>query len=101
MNRSKSSRLSRRDLLKGMAGLGAIASLSGCSPLAEKRQGKRGSPRADLIRRENQHPGTREWLLSKTRIERGSKYRSPAIEGFCSRPSLRAGEALDLFVSTD
>ena len=100
MNRQKSTGLSRRDLLKGMTGLGAVAAWSGCSPLAEKGQSKKGAS-ADLIRRENQHPGTREWLLSRTRIERGTKYRSPAIEGFCSRTSLRAGEALDLFVSTD
>ena len=97
MNRQKSAGLSRRDLLKGMTGLGAVAAWSGCSPLAEKGQSKKGAS-ADLIRGENQHPGTPEWLLSRTRIERGTKYRSPAIEGFCSRTSLRAGEALDLFV---
>jgi hypothetical protein len=54
-----------------------------------------------LIRRENQRPGTRDWLLSKTRIDPKTKYRSHWIEGYCSRTSVRAGDSLKLFVSTN
>ena len=88
--------LSRRDLLKGVAGLTAMAALSGCTHIP------RGSGRqADLIRRENERPGTRDWLLENTRIDPATKYRCPWIEGYCSRTSVRAGEHISFHVSTN
>jgi hypothetical protein len=54
----------------------------------------------DLIRRENERPGTRDWMLSSARIDPASKYRSPWIEGYCSHASARAGERISLHVST-
>ena len=53
------------------------------------------------IRHENAKAGTREWMLTKTRIDPATKYRCPWIEGYCSRTSVRAGETLDFFVSTN
>ena len=88
-------KISRRDLLKGMAGLGAAAALSGCSSipvLGEKN---------DLVRRETEQLGTRDWVLQNTRIDPKTKYRCPWIEGYCSHTSIRAGETLDIFVSTN
>lgn len=88
-------KISRRDLLKGMAGLGATAALSGCSSipvLGEKN---------DLVRRENEQRGTRDWVLQNTRIDPKTKYRCPWIEGYCSHTSIAAGETLDIFVSTN
>src|SRR5882762_5000304 len=98
MKPKNNSGISRRDWLKGVAGLGAAATLSGCSGIGDKSRGKTTS---QLIRRENQRPGTRDWLLTKTRIDPRTKYRCPWIEGYCSRTSVRAGDSLDLFVSTN
>jgi hypothetical protein len=52
-----------------------------------------------MIAAENQHPGTLDWQLTYTQVDRETGWRSPGIEGYVSRTSVRAGEALDLFVS--
>lgn len=49
---------------------------------------------------ENRKPGSRDWQLTRVRPDAGG-YRSAAIEGYCSRQSLKAGESLDIMVSTD
>src|SRR5258708_7176764 len=104
MNASQGSGISRRGWLKSLAGVGFGAALSGCSQFRShsnyELEAHVGS-KADLVRKENQRIGTREWLLTKTRIDAATKYRSPWIEGYCSRTSIRAGETLDLFVSTN
>src|SRR5688500_20354407 len=53
------------------------------------------------VRRENERPGTRDWMLTKTRVDPATKYRCPWVEGYCSRTSVRAGEEISLFVSTN
>ncbi|MDP3936795.1 MAG: hypothetical protein Q8R92_01510 [Deltaproteobacteria bacterium] len=58
-------------------------------------------PRPDLIREENARPGTEEWILRKTRIDPGARFRSSSIEGFCSRQSVRPGESISFHVSTN
>jgi len=88
--------LSRRDLLKGVAGLTAAAALSGCARLTPIT-----GDRSELIRRENERPGTRDWMLENTRIDPATRYRCPWIEGYCSRTSVRAGERLSFHVSTN
>src|SRR5829696_2506938 len=40
-------------------------------------------------------------MLNNTRIDPATKYRCPWIEGYCSHTSIRAGEKLSLFVSTN
>src|SRR5690242_8888245 len=55
---------------------------------------------SDRIKAENDREGTTDWQLTYTRVETVSKYRSPMIEGFVSRASVRAGDKLDVFVST-
>ncbi|MGE3316260.1 MAG: N,N-dimethylformamidase beta subunit family domain-containing protein [Planctomycetaceae bacterium] len=88
--------LGRRDLLKGAAATG-LASL--LSPLS---QGFAAAPRqSDLIRAENERPGTNDWQLDNVRIDPKSRYRSPSIEGYCSRTSVSAGESLAIMVSTN
>src|SRR3989454_12462108 len=59
------------------------------------------SRRSGLIREENLRPGTRDWLLTNTRIDPKTKYRCPWIEGYCSRTSVRAGEEIGFHVSTN
>ena len=95
---SSPTQLSRRDLLKGMAGLGAAA-LAGCAPL--RRNVEPGSGPSDRVRLENQKPGTRDWLLQKTGIDPATKYRCPWIEGYCSHTSVRAGDTIRFHVSTN
>lgn len=95
-NKPASSAISRRDLLKGVAGLSAAAALSGCAQLTAGK-----ASQSDLIRHENEQPGTRDWLLQNTRIDPTSKYRCPWIEGYCSRTSVRAGETINFHVSTN
>ncbi|MGH7128537.1 MAG: N,N-dimethylformamidase beta subunit family domain-containing protein, partial [Planctomycetaceae bacterium] len=55
----------------------------------------------NLIRGENEKPGTTDWLLANTRVEPETQYRCPWIEGYCSRTSVKAGETIEFKVSTD
>ena len=98
--------VNRRDLLKGaaVAGLGIATGAYG----APKNPGKPSkSPKSDLVRRENAKPGTRDWLLTKTRTVPGKinnillNGRSQVIEGYCSANSVRAGEKLQVMVSAN
>src|SRR5438105_11041024 len=97
-------RITRRELLKGVAGLGALAAVNGCSHVGThptmriEKQFPLGD--ADAIRRENEKAGTREWLLTSTRIDPATRYRCPWIEGYCSRTSVRVGESISFHVST-
>jgi hypothetical protein len=87
-------RINRRQLLEGLAGTGTLAALRAGTVTAA------GLGR-DLIRRENERAGTLDWQLTYTRVDPKTLYRSPLIEGFVSRASVRAGGKLDFFVSTN
>ena len=89
--------LSRRELLAGLAGVGAAAWAARHGIVAARQAGES----AELIRRENEQPGTREWMLDKTAIDPATKYRCPWIEGYCSRTSVRAGDTITFHVSTN
>ena len=98
--------ISRRELLKGVVGLGAVSALSGCANLSHEpappsELASRPMAPPDLIRHENEKPGTRDWLLTNTRIDPPTKYRCPWIEGYCSRTSVRAGEQIGFHISTN
>jgi hypothetical protein len=81
--------ISRRSVLKGAAaGLGGALLPPGCA-----------SPPSGLIAEENAKPGTSDWILAKTRAVQ--KCRCPWVEGYCSKTSLRAGETLEINVSTN
>ena len=93
------SRLPRRDVIKGVAAAGLGLSTLGRGPNAAQAA-------SDLIRQENAKPGTRDWLLTKTRTVPGKvnilpSGRSTWIEGYCSANSVRAGEKLQIMVSTN
>ena len=49
---------------------------------------------------ENAHPGSTDWQLTRVRLD-ASGFRSPWIEGYCSRQSVAAGDTLDIMVSTN
>jgi hypothetical protein len=89
-----SPRLTRRNALKGVAGLGAAAVWPGCASFTENSA-------FNPIQRENLQTGTLEWLLQKTAVEPSTKYRCPWIEGYVSHPSVTAGDTLTFHVSTN
>ena len=99
---AKDQGLTRREWIQALVGLGSGAALSSCSP--QKHQSgvvAATAGESHLLSQENERTGTRDWLLTNPRIDPHTKYRCPWIEGYCSRTSLRAGERLSLFVSTN
>ena len=56
---------------------------------------------SETIRRENDRPGTRDWLLTRARVDEGSKWRCRWIEGYVSKTSVRAGERISFHVSAN
>ncbi len=95
MSGSKEGSWSRRRALQCLAGAGALGAWSACrSPKA-----KVSARRSNAIAQENERPGTIDWMLTKTEVDPATKYRSPRVEGYCSRTSYRAGDSLRIFVS--
>jgi hypothetical protein len=88
--------LNRRDLLKSAA---ATALVSALNPVLTRAGTTPARP--DLIKHENESPGTRDWMATNVRIDPGTKYRSPWIEGFASKTSVRPGGTISLHVSTN
>ncbi|HLW67439.1 MAG TPA: N,N-dimethylformamidase beta subunit family domain-containing protein [Gemmataceae bacterium] len=91
----------RRQWLGALAGAGAASLVASSNQAAEKHSS---------VRAENTNSaGTDDWQLTYTRIDPKSKStrfggfggRSTMIEGYCSRQSVRAGDKLEFFVSTD
>ncbi len=89
--------LDRRELLK-TAAAATVASTLGSLPRIESAP---TAARRDLIRTENEKPGTTEWMLKNTRVDPKTKFRCPWIEGYCSHNSIRPGETLSIMVSTN
>ncbi len=89
--------LSRRGLLKELAAAGMASARTPFTEVAATPAERQ----RDLIRAENEKPGTTDWQLTNTRIDPATKYRCPWIEGYCSRTSLHAGETLAVHVSTN
>lgn len=89
--------MNRRDLLKATAGISAGLVVQGGSSSAARPQQQR---RPDVVREENAHPGTTDWQLTRVRINHG-RYRTSLIEGYCRQQSVRAGDTLEICVSTD
>lgn len=54
-----------------------------------------------LIERENAKPGATDWQLTRVRLDSTMGFRSPWIEGYCSKQSVKPGETIDIMVSTD
>ena len=94
MEKSKN-KISRRDILKGAAQAGLAAALLPLSGFTDVSPGKRG-----LIVAENKKPGSTDWQLTRVRPDRDGQ-RTPFIEGYCSKQSVKTGESIDIMVSTD
>ena len=58
------------------------------------------APASNPIPAENAKPGADDWQLTRVRADKDG-FRSPWIEGYCSKQSVKAGESIDIMVSTD
>lgn len=84
--------MDRRDFIKS-TGVAALAA-------GIERAGK-AAPTATpgLIKTENGKPGA-SYQITRVRPDNPKGYRTSLIEGYCSKQSVRAGEELEIFVST-
>ncbi|HEX3449814.1 MAG TPA: N,N-dimethylformamidase beta subunit family domain-containing protein [Isosphaeraceae bacterium] len=87
----------RRRILK-TAAAGSLVSALHCT---DSRAQNKSTADCDRIPRENELPGTRDWMTTKVAVDPKTRYRSPWIEGFASRTSVRPGESITLYVSTN
>ena len=94
-----SSRLGRREFLQASAAASAAAFVSGDSH-AQQKANPTSARRRTLIAEENAKPGSLDWQLTRVRLDKTGGTRAPAIEGYCSRQSVKAGDTLDFMVST-
>ena len=90
---------SRRSFLKTTAstalGGGLLAGASAPTRAAD------AAARSNVIARENAKEGTLDWQLTRVRLDSSTGFRSPWIEGYCSKQSVKAGETIDIMVSTE
>ena len=93
----KTVELGRREFIKGTAAL--LTALAAPALNAAAADTKKSS-RATLISAENQKPGALDWQLTRVRTDT-ENFRSPWIEGYCSRQSVLAGENIDILVSAN
>lgn len=87
--------LHRRELLKRAAATGLIPTLGNFNTTVA------APAKPDLIRTENEKPGTKDWMLTNSRVDPKTKYRCPWIEGYCSHTSVKSGDTLSVMVSTN
>ncbi len=94
--------MDRRNWIKGV-GAGSLAAWTGSLFSAPTTQAD-DVPlprRTDLIPQENLATGSPDWQLTRVRLDKNLGFRSPWIEGYCSKQSVAAGESIDIMVSTD
>ena len=104
MNRKEESSgsVGRRSIIKGAASAGLI-SATNVPTILQASESRSAQP--ELVRSENSKPGTRDWMLTKTRTVPGKinkilyNGRCQQIEGYCNANSIRAGETLKIMVS--
>src|SRR3954452_19834816 len=94
---SRDPNLSRRGFLKTSAGAALGGTLA--SGLPEKARAA-DRPRQNVIAEENAKPGSRDWQLTRVRLDKQAGFRAPGIEGDCSRQSGKAGGKAGVFGST-
>ncbi len=80
--------INRRSAIKKTAALGLGSSMMSAS--------KKNS----VIVAENRKEGSNDWQLTRVRPD-GIGQRTPWVEGYCSRQSVKAGESIDIMVSTN
>jgi hypothetical protein len=79
--------------------LGAAAAAAALAPGAASGAQAPGVA-GGVIPAENARAGSNDWQLTRVRPD-GGEHRTPWVEGYCSKQSVRPGETLDVMVSTD
>ncbi len=91
--------ITRRGLLRGAAAVSALA--FACTvALPNNVSGEQTAAAPNLIQRENAREGATDWQLTRVRVDKSGGCRNVAIEGYCSKQSVAAGEKLQIMVST-
>ncbi|MFT5327143.1 MAG: hypothetical protein ACI8P0_005032, partial [Planctomycetaceae bacterium] len=109
MNEEHPIEINRRDLLRNAAAVTLASAVTSAGPgadaVAQERVAETQAPRTasdpTLIRRENKKQGSRDWQLTRVRLDKRGGLRCPPVEGYCSKQSVSAGESIDIMVSTD
>ncbi len=91
--------IARRGILKGVAAVAALV-FSGTLGTPDCFSADQPAARPNLIQQENAREGTTDWQLTRVRLDKSDGCRSPAIEGYCSKQSVAAGEKIQIMVST-
>lgn len=97
--------MDRRDFIKKTSGaalaaqLGTEAATASAEDKIAITAGASSAREPSLIRQENALPGA-DFQLTRMRPDSARSFRSSAIEGYCSHQSVKAGETLEIFVST-
>lgn len=100
MSQPKDSSLPRRDFLQAAVAAGALASGGAVAGRPAPASASTEEARSNPIVVENQREGALDWQLTRVRVDSG-QFRSPWIEGYCSKQSVAAGEDIDIFVSSN
>nr|WP_199195015.1 N,N-dimethylformamidase beta subunit family domain-containing protein [Bremerella cremea] len=85
----------RRAFLKGTL---ATTMITTTAELARTAYAEARSTNDTLIQKENAKSGADDWQLTRVRVD-AEGFRSPWIEGYCSKQSVAAGESIDVMVS--
>lgn len=94
------SNLDRRAFLAQVAAASGAVVMSQTEVQAGGAATQAPASRPNLIRDENSKPGANDWQLTRVRPDK-DEFRSPWIEGYCSKQSVKAGETIDILVSTN
>lgn len=92
MASDEQNKITRRDMFRTAAAVGAAGALSSGAAAAKSHS---------ATAKENAKDGTTEWQLTYTKVDPDTRYRCPWIEGYVSHQSIQAGETLSVMVSTN
>ena len=99
MNDVQPEKTIRCGLLKGVVAVAALV-FSGTLGSINCFSAERRAEKPNGIQQENAREGATDWQLTRVRVDKPSGCRNVAIEGYCSKQSVAAGEKLQIMVST-
>ncbi|MCC9608933.1 hypothetical protein LOC68_07775 [Blastopirellula sp. JC732] len=91
-------KLPRRQFLQGAIAATTLA--TGVTHAPQSVRADEPKPNRDTIPAENALPGAKDWQITRVRVD-SVGFRSPWIEGYCSKQSVLPGESIDIMVSTN
>ena len=84
----------------GRRGFLQASAAAGWALVAPLQVGASGNRTSGIMTAENEKPGSTDWQLTRIHVD-SAGFRSPRIEGYCSKQSVEAGETIEIKVSTD